>query len=284
MVRSEFTIGELDNWSANILSNEPFSSYDTQALLCFCLGKTTAYLLSHRDDVVDLELELWFRDLINRRLSGVPVAYLTGCREFWSLPVMVNENVLIPRPDTEVLVEQVLARVSTESNPHILELGTGSGAISLALATEMPSGYIVGTDYSIKAIEVAKENQVRLKVRNISWVVSDWFCAIGNGEFDLICSNPPYIASDDPHLTSGDLRSEPASALVSGEQGLDDLKLIIRQSPTYLVSGGALLVEHGYQQGERVRQIFRSVGYLNVRTLQDLAGNDRVTVGVKPFV
>ena len=280
---SEFTIGELENWSTTILGDERFSSYDTQILLCFCLGANSAYLLSHRDDAVDQQSELRFRDLINRRLSGVPVAYLTGYREFWSLPIMVNENVLIPRPDTELLVEQVLERVSTQSNPRILELGTGSGAVSLALATERPGSYIVATDQSVKALEVARGNQVGLKVSNISWIASDWFCAIGSQEFDTICSNPPYIASGDPHLVSGDIESEPASALVAGEQGLDDLKLIIRQSPEYLVPGGSLLVEHGYQQGDRVRQIFRSSGYQSVRTLQDLGDNDRVTVGVNPL-
>jgi release factor glutamine methyltransferase len=283
MVRCEITIGELENWSSTVLGDEQFSGYDTQALLCFCLGKNSAYLLSHRGDAVDQESELRFRDLIIRRLSGVPVAYLTGFREFWSLSIMVNESVLIPRPDTELLVEQVLEQVSMLSHPRVLELGTGSGAISLALATERPSSCIVATDQSVKALELARENQTNLKTSNICWIASDWFCAIGYQEFDVICSNPPYIASDDPHLVSGDLRSEPASALVAGEQGLDDLKLIIRQSPEYLVPGGSLLVEHGYQQGDRVRQIFQSVGYQNVCTLQDLADNDRVTVGVKPF-
>ena len=283
MVRSDPTIGELENWSATVLCDEVFSSYDTQVLLCFCLGKSPAYLLTHRNDVVDKETESWFRDLVDRRLTGVPVAYLTGYREFWSLPIMVDENVLIPRPDTELLVEHVLTRIPIHSRLRILELGTGSGAVALALATERPNSSILATDRSVSAIEVARKNQTVLNINNISWIVSDWFGAIGNQEFDIICSNPPYIAISDHHLIAGDLRSEPVSALASGEQGLDDLKLIVRQSAQYLISGGSLLVEHGYQQGEQVRQIFQAAGYLDIRTLKDLSANDRVTVGVKPL-
>ena len=282
-VRSGFSISELENWSTSVLMEEVFSSYDSQALLCFCLGKNSAYLLAHSDDIVDKKTELRFRGLVNQRLSGYPVAYLTGSREFWSLPVIVNQNVLIPRPDTELLVEEVLKKMPGHCLPKVLELGTGSGAISLALATERPESIILASDFSVKAVDVARENQANLGIRNISWVVSDWFCSIETQHFDIICSNPPYIASDDPHLSCGDLRSEPISALVSGKDGLDDLKRIIQQSPEYLVPGGSLLVEHGYRQGESVRQIFQSTGYLGVQTVKDLSDNDRVTVGDKPL-
>ena len=250
---------------------------DTEIILANTLKKESVYLLTHPEHIVmDGELEQFHR-LIGLRKQGIPIAYLLGKKEFWSLTFKVNEHVLIPRPETELLVERALTRCTNEKN-HVLDLGTGSGIIAIALAHELPYSSIVAVDQSIEALTVAKENQKGLGVDNVSIKQSDWFSNIGNRKFDVIVSNPPYIEPLDEHLT-GEVRFEPQAALVAAENGFADLQCIIVNAADYLADNGWLLVEHGFQQGEAVRNFFQQSGFKSIVTHEDLAGNDRVTEG-----
>jgi release factor glutamine methyltransferase len=222
-----------------------------------------------------------FKKLIKQRAAGQPVAYLVESSEFWSLPLKVSPAVLIPRPDTERLVEAALLKIPTDADWRIADLGTGSGAIALAIASERPKCEVHATDISPAAIEVARENARQLGLNQVRFHCGSWSKPL-KGKFHVIVSNPPYIDGDDPHLTRGDLRFEPRDALTPGPDGLSAIRLISQLTQAILVEGGWLMFEHGWEQGPTTRQVMHDAGFTNIETLQDLQDHDRVTTGEKP--
>jgi release factor glutamine methyltransferase len=262
------------------LGNNP--RLESEILLSYVLNKNRAYLFSHPEVALTQQQAETYQDLLSQRDQGLPIAYLTGEREFWSLNVKVNEHTLIPRHETELLVELALEKIDDSKNTCILELGTGSGAISLAIAKEKPHWQIIACDLSEEALLVAKENATRHQLNNINFYHSDWFEKIPPRQYHAIISNPPYIAEGDPHLTEGDLRFEPQKALVSGQKGLADLQWISEQGYNYLLPTGMLLLEHGHDQKLHVQAILNKLGYKKVQTWQDIQGLDRVTGGIRP--
>lgn len=253
---------------------------DAELLLGKVLDKNRSYLFAWPEKELSTQQQASFQALVEQRLHGVPVAYLLGYREFWGMELEVTPATLIPRPDTELLVQLALERIAEQAAPTILDLGTGTGAIALALAKEKPDASVLALDKSNEALVVAKRNQQRLGLANLQFLASDWFSALPkNVRFDLIVSNPPYIPEADPHLSQGDVRFEPRSALSSGLSGLDDLSYLIHTAPHYLAAKGWLLLEHGYDQGWAVNELLKITGYLSVACYQDLAGNDRVSLG-----
>jgi release factor glutamine methyltransferase len=225
-----------------------------------------------------------FEALLNRRLAGEPMAYILGSREFYGLELMVTPDTLIPRPDTETLVEATLAKILNDTNPSILDLGTGTGAIALAIAKNCPQVSVIAVDASNSALEVAKKNAQNLSISNIEFVISNWFENLTNQRFDVIVSNPPYIEQNDIHLSQGDLRFEPISALVSGADGLDDIRQIINDCLIYLNPQSWLILEHGYNQASQVADLMAEAGLTNIETIKDLSGNSRVTLGKNPLI
>lgn len=254
---------------------------DAQLLLCEILGKDRSYLIAWPETQLDATAFNTFVDYLEKRKHGIPIAYILGYKEFWSMNFSVTEDVLIPRPETELLVELVLTLAESITQPHILDLGTGSGAIALALAKELPHADIIATDRSTTALEVAQINAENLGLNSVQFIESDWFNALEKASYNIIVSNPPYIEQRDPHL-EGEIKHEPLQALASGEDGLDDIRVIISGSKEYLTQNGQLLLEHGYDQGKRVRSLMKDESFSNVDTLRDHAGNDRVTVGKLP--
>ena len=253
---------------------------DTELLLAYCLGKPRSYLYTWPDKTLNPAQQESFLRLLTQRQSNYPIAYLTGYQEFWSLNLIVTPDVLIPRADTELLVETALEKIAKLEKPKILELGTGSGAIALALATERPDCEITATDLSAKALAVAEKNKQNLSISNISNIQSNWFQSIPSNTFDLIVSNPPYIDPKDEHLM-GAIRHEPIQALTSDNKGLSDLEHIASNAQRFLNSGGWLILEHGYDQGELVSNILAKAAYQQINCLSDLSGNDRINVGSK---
>jgi len=251
---------------------------DANALATAVFDLSRADLISRGRDEPTSAKRLEFQNCITRRLNGEPVAYITGYREFWSLTLEVNPDVLIPRPETEHLVEHALAHIDSDTPADVLDLGTGTGAIALSIAKERELAQVVGADASDKALVVARKN-ASTHALNVEFVASDWFESVGARTFDVIVSNPPYVAEDDPHLQSGDVQHEPNGALASGPEGLDDLQTICKTAPSYLKPGGWLLVEHGFDQGPAVRALFRQAGFEEIRTHRDLNMNERVTEG-----
>jgi len=251
---------------------------EAELLLRVLLGRERAHLIAHAEEAVDPSGARCARDWFARRRSGEPAAYITGRREFYGMSLRVTPDVLIPRPETERLVELALERLPADSSLGVLELGTGSGAIALALAMERPGLRITATDISQAALSLARENAQRHGVE-IEFVQSDWFEGLGPGLFDLIVSNPPYVAAGDEHLDRGDVRFEPRLALVGGETGLTCIETIVGQARSRLRSGGALLLEHGYDQGDSCIGLFRHLGYAAVEDFADLAGLPRVCAG-----
>lgn len=252
---------------------------DAEVLLQHVLRRPASWLMAHADDVLSLPDELAFAELVRRRQFGEPVAYITGRRGFWSLELEVTPATLIPRPETERLVELALERLAEDAVARVVDLGTGSGAIALSIGTERPRAKILATDASAEALEVAQRNARRLCIPNVQFAHGDWLAPLGEARFDLIASNPPYIEADDPHLAQGDLRFEPASALASGRDGLDDIRCIVTDARRHLLPGGWLLFEHGWNQGESCRGLLEHAGYAEVFTAQDLEGRDRVSGG-----
>jgi len=251
---------------------------DARALLRRVLGVDQAWLVAHPEQLLTQAQHARFRDWVERRRAGEPVAYLTGSREFYSLEFKVTPAVLIPRAETELLVELALERVEPARPLRVLDLGTGSGSIAVAIARERPAAQLTAVDASREALAVARENAQRHGAR-VEFVEGSWFSALGGCRFDVIVANPPYIAEDDPHLAQGDLRFEPRVALAAGAQGLDAIEAIVEQAPRHLVPGGWLLFEHGYNQGSCSRVLLEAAGYADVFTRRDLAGLDRVSGG-----
>jgi release factor glutamine methyltransferase len=257
---------------------------DIELLLCHVLQKNRTWLFTWPDKILSPEQAEQFLQFFNRRKSGEPIAHILGQREFWSLPLMVNNSTLIPRPDTELLVELVLelfAQDSAQQKRSCLDLGTGTGAIVLAIASEKPEWQLVGVDKSADAVVLAEKNRSDLQFVHVHIMQSDWFTAIPTQQFDVIVSNPPYIDPQDPHLEQGDVRFEPRSALIADNKGLADIELIIQQGWSYLCEQGWLLVEHGYDQGLAVRDFLNARGFVQVETRTDLGGNERVSIGRK---
>lgn len=271
---------EQAQWSLKIAKID--ARLEAEILLCHTLNKSRAYLFAHPEELIDDQKLQTYQLFIRERAKGVPIAYITGNREFWSLSLTVNAHTLIPRHETERLVELTLAHMADKQQVTILDLGTGSGAIALALAKEKPNWQIDACDYSIEALRIAKENAKNNGINNVFFYHSDWFKNIPQKRYQVIISNPPYIDENDPHLQQGDLRFEPLSALVSGQEGLADLQYIIEHSYDYLMPEGLLLLEHGYDQKSSVQATLNKIGYKNIQVWQDIQGHDRVSSGWHP--
>ena len=253
---------------------------DAEVLLSLATGKTRTHFRAWPEKPLTGEEENTFQTLLEQRLRGRPIAHITGVREFWSREFLVTPDVLIPRPETELLVELALARIQPGQAARVADLGTGSGAIAVTLALERPKATVTALDLSPAALNVASQNAARLGADNVRFIASDWFAALPASEpFDLIVSNPPYVAADDPHLAQGDVRFEPLSALASGPDGLDDIRLITRQAPARLKPGGWLLFEHGWDQAEAARELLVAAGFRTVDSFTDLQGHPRVSGG-----
>jgi len=264
------------------------AKFEAQLLLQHTLNVNRAWLIAHEDDDLAPEKLAGFTQLVDRRLNGEPIAYILGEREFYGLNLMVTPDTLIPRADTETLVEAALSKIPSH-NPSsrrtaILDLGTGSGAIALAIAKNRPQADVIAIDASPAALAIAQRNAGHLQIGNVQFVLSDWFAVLENTRFDVIVSNPPYIEDTDAHLQQGDLRFEPLSALASGADGLDDIRRIIDGCLLYLQPQGWLMLEHGYNQAQPVADLMAQAGLLNIETIQDLGGNDRVTIGKNPLI
>lgn len=255
---------------------------DAEVLLAAALHRPRGYLHAWPERIPEPEQAARFAAWLERRLSGEPVAYILGRREFWSLELDVTPDTLIPRPETELLVELALARLPADRPTTVADLGTGSGAIALALAVERPLARIVATDRSPAALAVARRNARRLRIRNVEFREGDWCEPLAGERFDLIAANPPYVAVADPCWREGELRFEPADALVAGEDGLDALRAIIARTPACLRPGGWLLLEHGYDQGEAVPALLRGRGFTEVSDHRDAAGQNRTSCGCWP--
>jgi len=257
---------------------------EAQLLLQHVLQVNRAWLIAHENDTLSPNIQTEFEALLTRRLQGEPMAYILGEREFYGLVLQVTPATLIPRPDTETLVEAALDKIPQNMDVHVLDLGTGSGAIALAIAKHRTQANVVAVDASPAALEVAKHNADRLNISNVQFVSSDWFSALEDQRFEIIVSNPPYIEADDPHLAQGDLRFEPPDALASGKDGLSDIRIIINQCLTHLKPQGWLMLEHGYNQGTAVADLMSAAGLVDVATIEDLGGNARVTIGKNPLI
>ncbi|MCW8865172.1 MAG: peptide chain release factor N(5)-glutamine methyltransferase [Colwellia sp.] len=278
------SIANLLNQGLRILQESSDSPLlDAQVLLTFVLNKPRTYLLTWPEKHVSNELLEQYVDLLVRRSLGEPVAYITSEKEFWSLPFKVSPVTLIPRPDTEILVERVLEQYNQSDNISCLDLGTGTGAIALALASEKASWAIDAVDFNVDAVTLAQHNAKRLKLTQVNIFQSDWFTQVSaDKKFDVIVSNPPYIDDEDENLSHGDVRFEPKSALVADEQGLADIRHIANVAREYLAKQGKIFFEHGFEQGAAVRTLLAALGYENVQTGQDLNGHERITWAVFP--
>ncbi|BCK86401.1 release factor glutamine methyltransferase [Sideroxyarcus emersonii] len=252
---------------------------EVQSLLQQALAVPRSYLLAHPEQVLTAAQQATYDGMLQRRLRGEPIAHILGTREFFGLNLKVTPDTLIPRPDTELLVELALQRIPVHGRFRVLDLGTGSGAIALALAHARPEAEVTAVDASAAALAVARENALRLGIRNVDLVHSDWFAALAGKRYGLIVSNPPYVAAGDEHLAQGDLRFEPASALAAGADGLDDIRRIVGQAGRFLEDASWLLLEHGYDQAGAVRTLLEQRGFIEVFSATDMAGIERVSGG-----
>jgi release factor glutamine methyltransferase len=295
---------------ANDFSAET-AKIEAQLLLQHALNVNRAWLIAHENDALQANIHAAYRAMLERRLNGEPIAYILGCREFYGLNLKVTADTLIPRPDTETLVEAALEKIPNSPLPRgergwgegenapkaqhapspqpsptqgggsfgVLDLGTGTGAIALTLAKHALQAHVTALDASQAALDIAIENAKNLEISNVKFILSDWFSELKEEKFDVIVSNPPYIEAADAHLNLGDLRFEPISALASGADGLDAIRTIITQAPQHLNPHGWLLLEHGYNQASQVAALLKQAGFSEICTLKDLGGNDRVTIG-----
>lgn len=262
-----------------LAKTSPSASLDAQVLLTHILQCSTAHLVAWPEKDLSTEQEHKYQNFIKQRQQGIPVAHLTGSREFWSLNFLVNDSTLIPRPETETLIEFILDKFYNKKTLKLLDIGTGTGAIALSLAHEKPEWEIIGSDISAQAIQLANNNKKQMRINNCKFIHSDWFNDITTCNFDIIVSNPPYIANNDPHLFKGDVRFEPHSALTSGNTGMDDIITLCSQAKQYLKNNGYLIIEHGYNQETEVFDSFKSNGYNDITQRKDLSGLPRMTAG-----
>lgn len=263
-------------------ARQRIDAVDAELLLAHVLQRSRTWLFTHGDAVPEPAQVDAFADFVRRRQAGDPVAYLIGRRGFWNFELDVTPATLIPRPETERLVELALVRLPVDRALRVADLGTGSGAIALAIASERPRAQVLATDASAAALTVAEANAARLGLGNVEFRLGDWCAPLGAECFDLIASNPPYIADTDPHLAQGDLRHEPPRALASGSDGLDAIRVLARDVPGHLRPGGWLLIEHGWEQGAAVRELLLAAGFADVASELDLEQRERVTMGRRP--
>ncbi|MGW8246592.1 MAG: peptide chain release factor N(5)-glutamine methyltransferase [Acidiferrobacterales bacterium] len=269
--------------TAQLKNSSPTPALDAQVLLAHTLERDRTYIIAHARDTLDTEIQKRFQQLVAQRLDGTPVAYLTGQQEFWSLPINVTPDTLIPRPETELLVELALDKIPQEKEFQVADIGTGSGAIALAIAGERKRSRVVASDSSTNAIRVARENAKQLGIPNIEFTIGSLFDAFGDKKFNLIVSNPPYIPENDPHLLQGDVRFEPRNALAAGPDGLDVIRRIVEDAERHLLPGGWLMIEHGYDQEAPIEELFRQAGFEEIECYRDLAGQPRITIGQRPL-
>jgi release factor glutamine methyltransferase len=260
-------------------SSSDSAALDAEILLCLTIDKDRSYLRAWPDRQLQPEQTARFWTLLKERQKGTPIAYITGNREFWSRDFHVTSDVLIPRPDTELLIELSLKLIPPDKPVKIIDLGTGSGILAITLAAERPYAHVSATDFSLAALSIAKLNANKHYTNNIQFYQSNWFANVPYTKFNLIVSNPPYIAENDCHLLQGDIRFEPRTALCAAEQGLSDIKIIADTARNWLEPAGHLLIEHGYDQQHQVQAIFENFHYDNVQTVTDLSGQPRVTYG-----
>ncbi|EIK94350.1 N5-glutamine S-adenosyl-L-methionine-dependent methyltransferase [Pseudomonas sp. M47T1] len=260
------------------LPESPTARLDIELLLAAAMGKNRSYLHTWPERIVTTEAAATFDEYLQRRRLGEPVAYILGQQGFWKLDLEVAPHTLIPRPDTELLVETAL-ELLPPTPMRVLDLGTGTGAIALALASERRGWQVTAVDRVAEAVALAERNRERLRLDNVRVMESHWFGALQGERYNLIISNPPYIRAADPHLVAGDVRFEPTSALVAGDDGLDDLRIIVAQAPQHLEAGGWLLLEHGYDQAAAVRELLAKHDFEQIESREDLGGHERITLG-----
>lgn len=260
------------------------AKFEAQLLLQNVLNVNRAWLLAHESDTLQDKIKTDYEALLARRLIGEPIAYIFGYREFFGLNLIVTPDTLIPRPDTESLVETALDKIPLETPFTVLDLGTGTGAVALAIAQNRPEAQVTAIDASSGALDIAKRNSNQLDLTQVDFRLSNWFSALEGERFNLIVSNPPYIEQQDTHLTQGDLRFEPMSALASGTDGLDDIRQIVNNCLLHLHPQGWLMLEHGYNQAHLVTDLMAQSGLIDITTIKDLGGNDRVTIGKNPLI
>ena len=281
---SNSTVAQCLQLASMLESISDSARLDIELILCHILQKNRTWLFTWPDQTLNDEQQRLFEVFFQRRKAGEPVAHIIGQREFWSLPLAVNNSTLIPRPDTELLVESALELFSGDEpgrERKCLDLGTGTGAIVLALASEKPHWQLLGVDKSADAVALAEKNRSQFNFNHVRIHKSDWFAQIQAQMFDVIVSNPPYVDPQDPHLDQGDVRFEPRSALIADKHGLADIEFIICESWNYLTGGGWLLLEHGYDQADAVCELLRARGFTAIATRRDFGGNQRVSIGQK---
>lgn len=271
----------LQHASKTLSETSSSATLDAQVLLTHVLLCNTAHLAAWPEKELSEEQTSRYLQLIEQRNKGVPVAHLTGQREFWSLNFNVDDSTLIPRPETETLIEFILEHFADKKNLKLLDMGTGTGAIAISIASERPAWQIISSDVSEQALDLARQNSKQHQTGNITFIHSDWFENITEHDFDIIVSNPPYIADDDPHLLEGDVRFEPRSALISGETGMDDIEHLCLHAKNHLADNGWLIIEHGYNQKQLVAECFSENGYTQIEQKKDLSGHTRMTAGNK---
>jgi len=271
-------VGELLDEGMRNFADPVEARREAQILLGHVLGVTRAWLAAHRDEPAPVASAAMFRELLQRRRAGEPVAYLVGSREFYGLDFVVTPDVLIPRADTETLIDAALEKLAQHASAEVLDLGTGSGCVAITIAHERPAASVTAVEVSAAALGIARENAEVIGVE-VEFVQAMWFDGLAGRRFDLIVSNPPYVAQDDPHLQQGDLRFEPAAALASGKDGLDDIRIIVAAAPGYLHAGGWLLFEHGYDQADASRDLLVNAGFGELISRADIAGLPRIAGG-----
>lgn len=271
-------VSECLGLSLNLEGMSDSARLDTELLLAEALGKSRTWLYTWPEARINEQQHKQFVAFMERRAKGEPVAYILGTQAFWSLDLKVNSSTLIPRPETELLVELALTKIA-DTNTNILDLGTGTGAIALAIAKERPNCRVIGVDKQKLAIELANENAALNGIDKVEFLQSDWFAALKDIKFSLIVGNPPYVDKSDPLLRQGDVKHEPESALIADNRGYADIQYIVEHVPGWLENGAYLMLEHGWQQAEKVRSLFATANYKNIETHKDLSGNERVTFG-----